>query len=456
MNKAISIGLVFAIVFTALAHGAVEAWSVAGFALIMILLLAFWAIKIVKEKIISIQLPATVWPLLALLVYVSVQSLAFIKSDGQIVSLSMDVEATRAALPVLFFLIVAFIVAVNFFNTTESLNKLVTFLTFYGFAMALFGLIQNFSWNGKIYWVRPTEFAGFGPFVNHNHFAGYMEMLIPMPVALVVGRAIRKDVWMIYLFAALLMSASLILSLSRGGAISLFASLLFIALGKSRLPRNARKRSVSSTHTNYPITVWLKGIGSAVAIALILLAGVVWLGAEPVLTRLAHTIDQANSSSADTFLSRGWIWRGTLTMIQTHPLTGVGFGAYQTVFPATTNSLENLVTHSHNDYLQIVADCGLAGGALALWFLVLLFRAMWRSIQSTDAKLAAIALGSSAGIFAMLVHSFLDFNLQIPSNALLFLVLCAIVSHIAANPGVAAKALQKSAPSAFAKVDEKE
>jgi O-antigen ligase len=453
MSKTISIGLLVAIVFTALAHGAVESWSVAVFGLLIIALLVMWAIKAAKDRKLVILVPATVWPLVALLIYAMIQSLAFTKSDGQVTSLSMDVEATRTALPVLFFLLAAFILAVNFLDTPERLKQAVTFLIFYGFALALFALMQYFTWNGKFYWFRPTKYTAFGPFVNRNHFAGYMEMLIPLPVALMVARAIRKEMWMIYGFTAALMSLAVIISVSRGGMVSVLASLVFIGIAKSRLKKNARKRERHSLNQSSAFLVWFKRLGGIAAMSVVLIAGVFWLGVEPVLQRLGDSIDQVKTAeSSGEALSRGGIWRDTGKLIQAHMIFGTGLGAYETTFPAySLNTIEMVVTHTHNDYLQILADCGVIGGVIALWFLVAIFRAIWQGIKSPDAFLAALALGGGAGIFAMLLHSLFDFNLQIPSNALLFLTLCAMVSHISVVTRKAEKTLQMAVPANLAK-----
>jgi O-antigen ligase len=449
MSKAIFRGLLLAIVFTALAHGAVESWSVAVFGALVIGLLVMWAIKAFQEKQLVFVVPAAAWPMAALLLYVMIQSLAFSKSDGQMVSLSMDVEATRSALPVVFFLFAGFLLAVNFLNTPERLKQGVSFLIFYGFGLALFALLQYFTWNGRIYWLRPTEFTAFGPFVNRNHFAGYMEMLIPLPVALMVARAIRKEMWLMYGFLAALMSLAVILSLSRGGMISVLMSLVFLALAKSRLRRSARKRQTQSS----PLWVWLKGLGGIAALSLVLATGVVWLGAEPVLNRLGRSIEQLKTEEgAEDAVSRSGIWRDTKKLFQAHMIFGVGLGAYETVFPAySLNSIEMVVTHAHNDYLQILADCGLIGGVIGLWFLVVIFRAVWQGLKSPDGFHAALALGGGAGIFAMLLHSLFDFNLQIPSNALLFLTLCAMVSHIALVTRKAEKKMQMAIPAHLAK-----
>ena len=111
-------------------------------------------------------------------------------------------------------------------------------------------------------------------------------------------------------------------------------------------------------------------------------------------------------------------------------------GAYETAFSTYTKSDGSLrVPQAHNDYLQIIADCGVVGGLIALWFIALAFRAVLRGARSPDPLYAGLALASGAGMFAMLVHSLLDFNLQLPSNALLFLVLSAVAVHVGAATG---------------------
>jgi len=121
-------------------------------------------------------------------------------------------------------------------------------------------------------------------------------------------------------------------------------------------------------------------------------------------------------------------------MIRANPALGVGLGAYETAFSIYTKSDGSLrVPQSHNDYLQIVADCGIVGGLIALWFLYTLFKAVARGTRSRDRLYAGLALGSGAGMFAMLVHSLFDFNLQVPSNALLFLLLSATATYVGAT-----------------------
>ena len=159
------------------------------------------------------------------------------------------------------------------------------------------------------------------------------------------------------------------------------------------------------------------------SIAVAIGAGVFWVGADSGLAERLAT-DQGDPSAT----GRQMIWRDTLAMIREHPVLGVGVGAYQTVFPMYGHSDgSTIVEFAHNDYLQALADGGIIAGALAVCFIIGVFRAFARGTRSRDPFNAALALGAGAGVFAILVHSLFDFNLQLPSNALLFLVLAAIV-----------------------------
>ncbi len=451
LDKAIRAGLLLAIVFTALAHGAVEAWAVAIFELIVVALVLTVAARFIVRKRVAIRVPAALLPLIALLALGLVQSIAVADGAGRWRSLSMDVEATRATTLVLFFLTASFLIAANFFTDRERLRSLVNFLIIFGLAMALFALVQHFTWNGRLYWLRPITADGanvFGPFVNRNHFAGYMEMLLPLAIALVITRAARRDSRLFYIFAATMMAVALIASLSRGGMISLIAQLIFIAAmcakrrdeGDMARPvgtgspalRAARMRGEKKKMNNPFLFILHPSSLILVAIA----AGVVWVGPERIINRVTGANVKSEGAPANTFFaSRGWIWRDTLLMIRANPIVGVGLGAYETAYPiysqddgAITLGKSFTVDRAHNDYLQALADCGMVGGAIVLWFIVVVFRAIARGARSEDPLARGLAIGGGAGIVGILTHSLFDFNLQLPSNALLFLALTAVVS----------------------------
>ncbi|MFN7948487.1 MAG: O-antigen ligase family protein [Blastocatellia bacterium] len=431
LDSVIAIGLVVAVVFTALSHGAVEPWSVAVFELMMIALLLLWGISMVVTGRLRIHLPATVWPLLALLALGLTQCIVVRDSAGARLSLSKDIEATRMVVLLLFCLIVACVIAVNFFKRRERLQALLNFLVIFGLALAVFGLIQHFAWNGKLYWLRPLTVAAaspFGPFVNHNHFAGYLEMLAPLPVALIVTGAASRGRRLFYLFAAAMMGIAVVASLSRAGMISLLAAMLFLLALSFRLrPQPGRLQHAASR---------LGSASAVIVVSLAIVAGIFWIGADPVIDRVTNGKLAGAEAGAETFhTSRGWIWKDTVRMISASPVLGVGLGAYQTAWPNYSEADGALIVDkAHNDYLQLLAEAGIIGGLLALWFIVTVFRLVAQGLRSPDPLMMATAMGSAAGITAMLVHSFFDFNLQLPSNSLLFLLLTATATQAAAAP----------------------
>jgi O-antigen ligase len=108
---------------------------------------------------------------------------------------------------------------------------------------------------------------------------------------------------------------------------------------------------------------------------------------------------------------------------------GTGLGAFGVIYTHydTHNGLYRL-EQAHNDYLQIISDTGVLGALLAFCFVILLFRHAFSRTKSRDAFRRGVALAAVGGCFAVLVHSLFDFTLHTTSNALLFLVLCALAT----------------------------
>src|SRR5262245_19075636 len=214
ISRVIVIGLMAVVVGAPLAFGAVEPWSLATLELLIVALLLLWGINVVINRRLKIVLPSTALPLLALL------SLAVLQSA----SYSIDAEATRLAAEVMLVLLIAFLLSTNFLASPRVLSRLRNFLIFFGLALAIFGIVQHFTWYGNFFWVvelRKQPPSPFGPFVNHNHFAGFVEMLAPIPIVLILRRVVRGGLAFLYGFAAAMMGLAVVMSLSRGGMISL-------------------------------------------------------------------------------------------------------------------------------------------------------------------------------------------------------------------------------------------
>jgi O-antigen ligase len=224
--------------------------------------------------------------------------------------------------------------------------------------------------------------------------------------------------------------------------ISLVAGLMFVAAFGSRGAETSVYESGERLGIGRAPRRWagaLSRIGAVIIMVFTIGVGVWWVGADPVIRRVEKgelALDaQSKTAGKETFFqSRGWIWRDTAAMIRDNWVTGIGLGAYQTAYPIySARDHKVVVAQAHNDYLQIVADGGILGALIALWFVFLLARDTVRASRARDSLVAGTALGCAGGLFALMVHSLFDFNLQIPSNALLFLVLTSVVSRAGAG-----------------------
>ena len=206
--------------------------------------------------------------------------------------------------------------------------------------------------------------------------------------------------------------------------LALGAAILFLAL--IALPiilKGGQGRVGRVTILIRSVAVLLLGTGAVVG-ALFL------VGPEGLVRNISQTQGEVEGTrSNDERFSRRDIWRATKGMIGDHPWLGVGLGAFPFAFTSYDQSSgAQRVEQTHNDYLQILADAGLVGGVLALTFIVLLFSTGFRAARTRDRRRRSIILGALSGCFAIGVHSFVDFNLQIIANAQLFLTLVALAT----------------------------
>jgi O-antigen ligase len=299
-----------------------------------------------------------------------------------------------------------------------SLVALGAFEAFYGLVQYLTGWQQIFAYVKKYYLEDAT-----GTYINRNHFAGFLEMVLPFTVALTLGLASKLRLaaqrseaqarnvlsasellpLILSLFLAVTIFIALIFSRSRMGIISALASLLAIlALAGSSLPSKRMR------------------IAAAALFFLGVIGIVVWVGSDPIVARF-EVLGQEYNQASENRIS---IWRDTFKLIRQHPWFGTGLGTFSVAYTSVqTVFLNQLVDHSHCDYLEVVSELGLPGGILlfgsVFW---ILGRAVQRYRKIEDGFDAAVCLGCIGSIIAILVHSVADFNLYIPANALVFVV----------------------------------
>jgi len=184
-----------------------------------------------------------------------------------------------------------------------------------------------------------------------------------------------------------------------------------------------------------------KTMGAIAAFVLLTMALALWMGDSELIQRLGSIHSQARSElSGGTRLS---IDRDALRMFAQKPILGWGLGSFLEVYPQFRSFYTNLrVEHAHNDYLELLVETGTAGFLVAVWFLIIMFRAAAKELRQHEWRTSHLAgLAGLAGITGILVHSLVDFNLQIPANAAIFYALC-MLAVMKPQPAVASSQLK--------------
>lgn len=418
-----------AIALTTLAYGTVHNWALAIFSSSAVLLICFWALDAFVLRSALIPVNPLQWPLLGMVVIGLVQLLPLRTHDAgglafsPVRSISLDPYATRLVIVQVAGLLIYFTATTMFLDTPRRLKTLVRTITIFGFLLALFGLTQSFTGDGsRVYWFRQlSQSTAFGPFINRHHFAGYMELAVAIPLALLLSGAVETYKRPLYAFAAVVMAMSLVATNSRGGIISLGAEIFVLLVaasfdwGKKR-KQQSRERRVRQA---------LVRLGLAVVAVVVLIGGALLISGPEVFTRFL-----GSPIAEDPTTGRAHFWSVTLDVIKAYPLLGSGLGSFGTIYTRydTRNGMYRL-EQAHNDYLQTLSDAGLVGAILGIAFIVILFRRGIARRETHDRFRRAVTTGALAGCLAVLVHSFFDFTLHTTANALLFLILAAIATQ---------------------------
>jgi O-antigen ligase len=398
--KAIRIGICLLIAFAVLSFGGVECWGNAILEIGAGLLFVLWAVSATRRGRVEIFGSWLFVPVLGL----GAVALMQFATGASVYPYLTKIELLRwSAYALLLFL------AVQSFQTKEQIKQFVWFLLSLGFAVSLFGIVQYFSSNGKIYWAvtPPAGTSPFGPFVNPNHFAGFVELVAPLGLALLFFPSRSREKVPLLLLFTIVPIGAVFVSASRAGIIVVvleFALLAFL----SRMHRMGRKQLLGAT-------------------AIGLLAGgmVLWLGVTKALERFEQLAHQGMSGELRVAMDED-TWR----IFRDHPWAGTGLGTLIAVYPRYESFYNGTtVDHAHNDFLELLADTGLVGGLCGALFVGLLFRPGFANFQvAAGGSARALVAGPLVACVGMLLHSLVDFNLHIPSNALIFLVLASLAT----------------------------
>ena len=317
----------------------------------------------------------------------------------------------------IFFLILVLV------DSKNRLLKLISAIVFLGFVEAVYGLANTLTGVEYIWWSSKTAYKGFvtGTFINRNHFAGFMEIVIPLGLGLLMAdqpklshypnwKAMLRGIVTMLLESrgrlvvyTLIMFAALFLSASRGGVASLFIA-LFVTLSLSFIFRGFR-----GAEARFGIFI----------LAMAIIASL-WLGLGVLPERYKGSDTAAGA--------RASIWKPTIKILIDYPYFGSGAGTFQYLFPSYRDGkVLGYYDHAHNDYLEQLSEQGVFGFILLGGAIILLEIQILRGyIKRSDPLLRGMLFASLTGTLSLLLHAIVDFNFHIPANAGYFFALLGI------------------------------
>jgi len=441
---ALFIGTLF---FAPLAFGSVETWSI-GLVEILVFLATltyllethhkskpflkapgilplFLLIAFIWTQL--IPLPPSVVQLIAPGIYQAYAPILNIQDTNQWIPLTVNPKSTLLEALRITSYAFFYILTVQLLSHKKLLLKTVKVVAGLATAIAFIAILQKFTSPDLIYWFRsaPENASPVGPWVYRNHYAGFMEMLFPLVLALFFyyrpnftrqqtfrSKAVSilsspsSNIHFFLGFSVILILASIFIGLSRGGIIAANFALFFFLILLANKSTNSGKL--------LPLSIF----------GCVLLA-VTWFGWDPILARF-------NASTTETGIitdTRLPLWLNCTPLIKDFLLSGSGFGTFIHVFPQY-NTLPTLIIfdHAHNDYIELITDGGLIGFLLAAWFVITIF---YNGIKKLSIRREPysilLIIGALTGLFSILIHSFVDFNMHNGANGLYFFFLCGIL-----------------------------
>jgi len=463
LNKTIQFVLILLFIFTPIAFGSMDLWAYSLMELGILFIIILWAIQrfsdststtnIKHQSAISVSSFPIIILLLSLFLALIVFQMIPIPSEMmQIISpktyeLRHQLSIMNDPLQKTPLSFVPFVTKIEFFKWLtlsglflfilhwkfsedgyRILNQLIIVIFLMGVFEALYGMFEFFSGHHHILYLKGITSVT-GTFINHNYFAGYLLMVIPLSMGFLFHReAIHKGQsrgWrhrlssldgktLLIGFGLMVMILGLLFSSSRMGIICLLLSFTLIIF----LFRDPQRKEKKFSKTSILI------LGLAMLWA-------IWIGLDSVLRTFF--------TAPGDFKMRWMIWLNTFQIVKEFPLFGSGLGTFNQVFPMhRAFYIRGLVTHAENDYLQLASEVGLVGiGILLILFVFLFFKVVSRirSLYQFGTQ-RYIGIGGLVGILALMFHSTVERNLQVPANAFLYTFIWAIALRVALDQGM--------------------
>lgn len=405
------LGLVLGIlVFGPLAMGAVDTPEFLVIQGLTVAVMLVWALRLwISPK------PQLLWPPLGWVV------LAFTAcAIARYFTADIEYVARLEMIQVLMYAFVFFAVVNNLYRQ-ESVQIISFTLIFLAMGISCYAVYQFLTHSNRVWdYVSPYLGRASGTYISPNNFAGFLEMLLPLATACVLVGRMKPVVRILLGYSALVMLAGMVVTFSRGGWVAVVVALL-VLLGTLIFHRNHRLPAF--------LLLVVLAVGGTVFVTNYLSKTLSYMRR---VGTPGETGELGLAVRLDIWTAAGQMWRD-------HFWWGVGPAHYDYRFREyRPESVQMSPDRAHNDYLNLLADWGAAGGIIVLAGMVTFgagLRKTWKYVRPPENDFGrglsnrfAFFLGASAGLFALAVHSMVDFNLHIPANAILGVTLLALLS----------------------------
>lgn len=453
-KKIIEYGILGLIIFSPLPAASVYEWSILVIQLTVLVMMAAYLIMREKPENNELLSRAVKWPgyvFVGLFVFIFIQIIpspnflvkifspsiytfrdlySFDFSAIKFMSFSlMPSHTLREGLELLSYFLLGFLI-IKSITRRKQIMRIFSLLVIMGIFEAFYGMLELYNRNPRILFYKKIYNldAVTGTFVNRNHLSGYLEMIIPLAIGLIIARislfSLARMKWreklirlserglstnMLITAGIIVMSLAIILSKSRSGVFLLiFIFILFFELtvlyfGMVRFQQK-----------------WIKNFLMFSFLIIIIIS--FYIGIEATIERFA--MDKLLHGGRPIY------WSNVTSIVGDFPLFGTGLGTFASVYPAyEENRMPGHLSHAHNDFLEYLSELGVVG--MILLFGGILFMGVssfliWRVRRHPEVK--GLAMGGIVAIVVILIHSITDFNLHIPANMVLFTVVFSVTA----------------------------
>jgi O-antigen ligase len=401
------LGLILAIlVFGPLAMGAVDTPFFLVIQALTMGVMLLWGVRLWLKPRPPLLWPPICWAVLAFALYTIIR---YFTSDLEYMARS---EMVRVLIYTFLFLAI-----LNNLHRQEHTQIITLTLIFLAMGISFYAFYQFVTGSDKVWTqIKPYPHRGSGTFISPNNLAGFLEMILPLGLAWTLVSRVKAIARILVGYASLVIVVGIAVTVSRGGWISV-TLVLFAFFG------------LLISHRAYRIPA---------LVLLVVLVSAGWYFV-PRIHFFQARLKEITANDKINASARFELWGPAVSLWRENIWWGLGPNHFNYRFRTYRPQLEQLQPDRvHNDYLNTLTDWGIVGAVLVASALTLLFVSAiqtWRVVRGPPADLGgrysnkfALVVGTSFGLLAILLHSAVDFNLHVPSNAILAITLMAILS----------------------------